>query len=146
VELISSDRIESQRKDIIYSTVYAVQKITDQCTRGSGICPERPERGIPSTNSATHRKACDAMILGSVLKSAFNVGLWPLPEAPYSGLTVTRVMDAACGLKMQSLCETIGRETSGPGHGSHGYNKSVKKAIEKREAEARGLTLEEFGG
>lgn len=145
------DRIESQRKNVIYSMVFIIQRITDRCTHEGGVCPERAERGIHNINPPSHRKACDAMILGSLLMTAYNGGLWPIPKDPYHGLTVQKVIDAARGLKIQSLCDTLSKvpvampvDEAHGAHGAHGYNKSVKKAIEKREAEAEGLCLEEF--
>lgn len=128
--------------------VFVVQKITDRCTHEGGVCPERAERGIHNINPPSHRKACDAMILGSLLKTAYDGGLWPIPKDPYHGLTVTKVIDAARELKIQSLCDTLSKAPIvmpvDEAHGAHGYNKSIKKAIEKREAEAEGLALEEF--
>lgn len=84
------------------------------------------------------------MILGSLLKTAYDGGLWPIPQDPYIGLTVRRVIESAQGLKIQSLCDILSKLPVSEAHGAHGYNKSIKKAIEKRESEAEGFNLAEF--
>lgn len=94
------------------------------------------------------------MILGSLIKSALDGGLWPVPQSPYDGVVVQEVMQGALKLRIRTLCGGLaslqavggmrGTNVSFEDNASHGWNKSIKKAIEKREAEAKGLDLADF--
>jgi hypothetical protein len=51
--------------------------------------------------------ACDAMLLGSLLRGCQNAGLWPPPVAPYEGLTFDGVAGKIASFNIQTLCGTM---------------------------------------
>jgi hypothetical protein len=134
------EKIENERKYIIYTLVYMVKGITNRYIH-EWVCPTKLIHGISSSN---HRQACDAMSLGSLIKSAISVNMWPIPQDPYHGLTVLNVTKSARCLKITSLCDTVGKIAPEEDRGAHGYNKSIKRSIGNREDEARGFDLEDF--
>lgn len=54
-------------------------------------------------NSTEYLPACDAIVLGSLIKGLSNAGLWPIPEAPIVTMSVTalgaKLMKLTCHLK-----------------------------------------------
>jgi hypothetical protein len=119
----------------MYKIIGTIQNIIDRCKNDDDVCP---------SDIASHKMACNSMVLGSLLKNASSFGLWPFPEDPYPGLNLHQVMEATRGFKILSLCDVVSSRPVQEGHGAHGYMKSLAKSLEKREAEADGLSLEEF--
>lgn len=120
----------------------SVQIINSNCLHNAEDACSYTEMGAVETSS--RRTACNALMLGSLTKSAFDNGIWPLPQKPYSGLTLRRVMDAARCLRAISMCNTLSGRLLTDSHGAHEYMKSIQRSVEKREAEAGGLNLEDF--
>ena len=61
-------------------------------------------QGYETRNDSTeYRPACDAIVLGSLIKGLSNAGLWPIPEAPVVTMSVTalgaKLMKLTCHLK-----------------------------------------------
>ena len=50
--------------------------------------------------------ACDAMMLGSLLKSCSDLGLWPPPRAPFSGRSLTKTQEDLQSITLKGLCES----------------------------------------
>lgn len=51
------------------------------------------------------REACDAMALGSLLRSTQKARLWPFPEPPYQNFTVEGLKDAILEFEIKTLCD-----------------------------------------
>lgn len=63
---------------------------------------------------------CADLLLGSLLRSALSLKLWPLPQKPYENLSYMGVSSAIRALKIQSFCER-------PTPGYSGYSNSADK-------------------
>src|SRR6185437_4794642 len=73
------------------------------------------------SNTPDGNFACSALLLGSLIKSLSTHGLWPLPRAPYDGLSILKVTQQARELKIYAICDqdrffTFNPPLS-PGHG-----------------------------
>lgn len=67
------------------------------------------------------RFACDSLVLGTVMKSLSTHGLWPLPEAPYKDLSISKLAQDVRDFKIFAVCDQ-GRffrftHSVPPGHG-----------------------------
>lgn len=63
---------------------------------------------------------CDAMLLGSLMKGLSSNQMWPLPTAPYDGLSILGTAKKVQGLRLLSICETPFYSMDpppAPGHG-----------------------------
>ena len=49
--------------------------------------------------------ACDATVLGSFIRGLTGLGLYPIPEAPYKGVSVSGMTFAVEKLGMTSFCD-----------------------------------------
>jgi hypothetical protein len=77
--------------------------------------------------STSHNPAaCDAIVLGSLIKTLAANGLWPIPEPPYKDITITDVLLKIFKLTIVSLCDesgsTVGKKLIPPAfHSAKGH-------------------------
>lgn len=66
-------------------------------------------RGVADILSTFRRKnhqlACDAIVLGTLLKGCIGARLWQIPVYPYKDHSVHDILNEIRGLKVLSLCE-----------------------------------------
>lgn len=91
-----------------------------------------------SQYKASKRYSCDAMLLGSLIKSASAAGFWPPPSAPYIGHSFQSVASAIETLSLVSLCDD-GYHPDG-----HGVKANLRHEIVKWRARLQGLRLLDF--
>ncbi|PQE27457.1 hypothetical protein CJF31_00009080 [Rutstroemia sp. NJR-2017a BVV2] len=83
--------IESERQCGL-NTATSVLKLTIEQyqTSTSANCSSIPASSHSSPTAAeilAHRERCDSMVLGSLIREAVAAGLYPLPQAPYTGFS-----------------------------------------------------------
>jgi hypothetical protein len=81
-----------------------ITSLIEDYQKPTGFC-QRPKDYRSYEISYDHGSACDAMVLGTLLRGYVKCGIWPIPMAPYTGLTVQRVLKEVLTLKVQTLCE-----------------------------------------
>ena len=87
--------------------------------------------------------ACDAILLGSLLKRSAAFGIWPQPKDPYPGITFKTLADQIRGMQVLDDC-------SGRGGGyytsvrDHGIKGSIEASIRSLEDRMCGLSLGSF--
>jgi hypothetical protein len=100
--------------------------------------------GLPDRICPRNDEECEAMILGTLLKSARAEGLWPTPLA--SSFTKTYLLKGLRALRVQSYCGKTG--TTKPfgqkQSASHGIQDMIIKAANKLENSPADLKLEDF--
>ena len=95
-----------------------------------------------STHPDNARRACDGTILGTLLKSAAEKGLYPPPRPPYEGLTFGDVAFNIMALKISSLCDY---KYKYPGQNeSHGVSKALSSQAAALYDKLPGLSLSSF--
>ena len=119
-EAIQKERINVM--EMLYRQVsYAIASYQDVGTQL--FCTPHDEKH----NTETHRARCDAMVLGSLIRSAKQQSLYPRPMEPYHGESIQSVRDKIFNLTVKTLCEsetlfsakgTGGGLFGGPSHGS----------------------------
>ena len=122
-----------QRKRL-YSIDRAIQVIYDLIAKYSG-----PE--IICCND--DRFACDAILLGSLLKSSAAIGILPRPKNPYPGMTFKTLAEQIREMKVLDQCRYAqrGYYTSSS---CHKINDSIEASIRSLEDVMCGLNLKSF--
>ncbi|ESZ90739.1 hypothetical protein SBOR_8873 [Sclerotinia borealis F-4128] len=59
------------------------------------------------SNIPSYRKDCDSMVLGSLIKSVTENGLYPLPKPPYTPWSLTSFISKVALLEINTLCFKI---------------------------------------
>lgn len=81
------------------------------------------------------------------MKSSRKIGIWPKPEAPFSGRTFKILARAIRSIKILDVCKkTSSRRLHllGPSSNSHGLEDLIEKSMKSIEASMDGLVLSEF--
>jgi hypothetical protein len=87
--------------------------------------------------------ACDAILLGSLLKRSAKMGIWPHPKYPYPGLTFKTLADQIRGMELLDDCRQSGNRYYSSA-GSHGIKSSIEESIRSLEDSMCGLKLGSF--
>jgi hypothetical protein len=93
------------------------------------------------------RYACDAMVLGSLMKSSRKIGIWPKPEAPFSG---RKFKDLARSIRSIRILDVCNKSSSrrwnslGPSSNCHGLEDSIEASMKSIEAALDGLELSDY--
>ncbi|KAL5321943.1 hypothetical protein ACEPPN_009908 [Leptodophora sp. 'Broadleaf-Isolate-01'] len=126
---ILSRRIKAIRNclDVIGRYIDMLQLSTPRCT---------------SSRNESHRYTCNNVLLGSLLESSTNLGLWPPADAPYRDLNFKFVAHEIMQIKVVSFCSKMGF-TNQP-TGSHGVKAEIGAAIGKLKTRFSGLHLKDF--
>ena len=74
----------------------------------SSQCTGRSGGGLFGNNP--NAKTCDALMLGTLLRSASQAGLWPVPLPPYTKTSFDNMATAINGLAIESLCDSESRQ------------------------------------
>ena len=93
------------------------------------------------------RYACDAMILGSLLKTSRRIGIWPMPEAPFDDWKFKNLARKIRGIRILDVCNKSSsrRWTShGPGNNSHGLEDEIEERLKALERSLDGLNLSDY--
>jgi hypothetical protein len=91
--------------------------------------------------------ACDAMVLGSLMKSSRKIGIWPKPEAPFNG---RKFKDLARAIRSISILDVCKKSSSrrlhllGPSTNSHGLEDAIQASMKSIEASMDGLELSDY--
>jgi hypothetical protein len=85
---------------------------------------------------------CDAVVLGSLLKSSVAIGIWPRPTAPYHGIAFKNL--ASRVQEMQVLDDCKGQRNYYSSGFDHRVKTAIKESIKSLEDRFRGLKLDSF--
>lgn len=84
--------------------------------------------------------ACDAQVLGSLLKSSLTIGIWPRPAIPYRGITFSRLATQTREMQISDECAYRNGYSYGRGCG-HGIKDTINASIKSLEDQYPGLKL-----
>ncbi|KAL2071693.1 hypothetical protein VTL71DRAFT_12928 [Oculimacula yallundae] len=129
IETILSRRIKAIRHclDLIGRYIDMLQLSSPRCT---------------SKRNESHRYTCNNVLLGSLLESSTNLGLWPPADEPYQDLNFKFVANEVMQIRIVSFCSKMGF-TNQP-TGSHGVKAEIGGAIAKLKTRFSGLHLKDF--
>lgn len=116
-----------------------VHTLITKYMEGSALCDAALDEEL--------RYACDAMVLGSLLKSSRKIGIWPKPEAPFPGRKYKGLAKAIRGIKILDVCnKTSSRRwnSHGPAGNSHGLEDVIEEKLKEVEKGLDGLRLFDY--
>lgn len=92
------------------------------------------------------RYACDAMVLGSLMKGARTIGIWPKPTAPFSGKRLSKLLNEIRNIKILDVCnpQSSGFGASYPSSNCHGLEDSLKATMKIIEDGLDDLELDDY--
>jgi hypothetical protein len=86
--------------------------------------------------------ACDAMVLGSLLREAAKLGLYPKPRLPYIEKSFVELKKDLRRLEIISLCDKSWKPQKRVD--SHGVKALISRQLRKLERHLQGLNLNDF--
>ncbi|KAH8819186.1 hypothetical protein F5884DRAFT_661867 [Xylogone sp. PMI_703] len=135
------DAVKKAREVAIDSAVSVINSLVNKYmdVDGGYICDGTLEDGA--------RYACDAMVLGSLMKSARNIDIWPKPKTPFYGRKFKDLARAIRRIKVLDVCakHSSRRYSSlGPSSNCHGLEDSIEASMKVIEASLDGLRLSDY--
>jgi hypothetical protein len=99
----SADTIEANRQQGLADMMEALAKLVCRFN-GEVVRCNTNFRGIAIED---RNYACDSMIIGTLVKSASICGLWSLPPAPYTGMSIKKTAEDIKSLKVMGFCDSF---------------------------------------
>lgn len=122
-----SDRIQKHRIDAIDRTITIVHDHIDKYFTSDILC------------SRAKKFDCDAIVLGSLLKSSMDIGIWPRPEVPYCGMTFKNLASKVREMQVLDKCNMDYYNIP-----SHRVKEAIEASINSLENQYSGLKLGSF--
>lgn len=124
-----------KRRHEALSELYAIiGEAVERCQHNDGMC----------FRTDSYKNACDAMLLGSLLRSAKSCGIYPTPAPPYSQVSVCQLISTLREIEVVALCDSIRRPRSWSGperEDSHGIRQMIDERLARIEVLLSGLKL-----
>jgi hypothetical protein len=74
---------------------------------------ERYQKPVPSGEQIDHYKsASDSMVLGTLLRSCADAGIWPAPQPPYAGIMPDVLYTTITECNVRKLSSTYSRHNA----------------------------------
>lgn len=93
---------------------------------------------------AKHGSDCDAMVLGSLIKSMVEYKVWPIPESPYQKFTLHHFWYIFALLNIKTLCRNIDTCQWSLSSIDHGVRESIEEKVDAIRQKVTGLDLKDF--
>ena len=138
-QLTFIDAIIKDREQAVLAAISFIHTLIDKYMVGKTLCDGSLDDEL--------RYACDAMVLGSLMKGSRKIGIWPKPEAPFNGQTFQNLARSIRSIRILDVCNKSSsrRWTShGPGANSHGLEQTIETEIKALETGLGGLKLAEY--
>lgn len=131
IKILGAKISEYQGTDLICSTdAYIIGEITDQ-----HIVAEDSE------SIKAHRRYCDSLVLGCLIKGATQQSLFPLPQGPqYKSLIFKNLQSKIASLDIATGCFIAGGEAKY----NHNISQKLKQSVAAVAAGVTGLRLADF--
>jgi hypothetical protein len=133
------DAIKRDREFAIETAITVIHALINRYMEGQTICDGSLDDEL--------RYACDAMVLGSLLKSSRKIGIWPKPEAPFNGRKFKDLARAIRSIRILDVCNKSSSRrwvSHGPSNNCHGLEDSIEESMKSIEAGLDGLELTDY--
>jgi hypothetical protein len=131
--LILPDRIQEHRIEAIGHIITIVHDHIDKYFISDILC------------SRGKQFACDAIFLGSLLKSSIDIGIWPRPEVPYYGMTFKNLASKVREMRVLDKCNQDQRQRSYYNFNQgYGVKEDIDALINSLETHFSGHKLDSF--
>jgi hypothetical protein len=130
--------MKNGRQIAIDSAITAVDQMITKYMDGKVNCKH--------TLDDDQRYACDAMVLGSLMKGARAIGIWPKPAAPFSGKRLGKLLDEIRSVKILDIYNNqgLGSDSRSPSWNCHGLEDSIKATMKIIEEGLDDLELDDY--
>ncbi len=126
------DKIQEHRIEAIGRTITIVHDHIDKYLTSDILC------------FRDKQFACDAIVLGSLLKSSIDIGIWPRPEVPYCGMTFKNLASQVRGMRVLDQCRQDEQHWGYSSGNNHRVEEAMKASMNSLEGQFRGLELGSF--
>ncbi|KAG9240103.1 hypothetical protein BJ878DRAFT_320137 [Calycina marina] len=133
------DAIKKARESAIRAAVSSLHSLINRYLVGKTLCDG-------SLNDEL-RYACDAMVLGSLMKSSRKFGIYPMPDAPFSGWKFKTLAKKIRSIRILDVCNKSSSRrwtTYEPGNNSHGLEDEIEQGIKNLEKTLDGLRISDY--
>jgi hypothetical protein len=93
---------------------------------------------------ASHGSDCDAMVLGSLIKSMVEDDAWPIPEPPYKDFTLAGFTLVFGVIDLNTLCSRFPAYCRRSSPKCRGVGDSIEKEVKAIVGEVTGLDIKNF--
>jgi hypothetical protein len=138
----SIEQIEEVRQNVLSKAIQVVGKAIKKYHGPRVHCTSK--FGLKET---AKNSACDALILGSLLRGALAIGIWPPPSAPFPVMSCNTTIAEIRNLNITAVCDssiTTSTWTPAPPAPSHGVKASITKDMDALGILMGGLELKDF--
>ncbi|KAF8865165.1 hypothetical protein BDZ45DRAFT_475371 [Acephala macrosclerotiorum] len=129
--------LTTRRKDTLRAMYEKVESWIEDYKSDRVQCPDNPR-------DKEAEKACDAMMLGSLIKFCTKFGIWPVPKAPYKGVSIYQVLYDIEDLELLSLCDYLHPQQDIGRDDSHSVAVFIYEDVKNANTASAGLKMEEF--
>jgi hypothetical protein len=132
--------IATQRETAILGVFKNLEQTLKKYQNAAQVCPQ---------HNMNHAAACDAIVLGSILRGVAMRGIYPIPISPYDDMTFNHLSSSLMDLEILSYCDMPHVYSS---RDRHGVKTSIITTVSKWDTFLCGLDLEDlkslptFGG
>ncbi|RDL37621.1 uncharacterized protein BP5553_05054 [Venustampulla echinocandica] len=133
------DAIKRDRQFAIETAITVIHGFITKYMDGLPICDSGMDVDL--------RFACDAMLLGSLMKGCGKIGIWPKPDAPFTGRKWNNLAREIRGIKILDVCSRSSSRrwgASGPSSNCHGLEDSIEDSMKSIEEGLDGLKLSDY--
>ncbi len=131
-----AEKIEKKRMKTISNILETIQSLTSTFAGKIGVC------GVSAEVKLKRHRNCDGMMLGTLLKSAAEINIWPAPKDPYEGMTIKELIGKVREMQFASLCDVSNPD--GKANEAHGFLDWIKEKMDEHEKSVKGLKLGVF--
>jgi hypothetical protein len=99
------DKIEAERQKAISAAIAVVTNAIEKYQSPGFVCVAPDRSGAKFENET--RMSCDAMVLGTLIKNAVEIEIWPPPLAPFVNYSWVSVTDTIRSMNVVSGCDSV---------------------------------------
>ena len=145
-----TDSIENHRQRYLAKALRPWERLIDKYFKAAEDRPVCKEAypGLTKERRAKREK-CDTFMIGSIVRSGIAKGLYPLPSAPYRGLSLQRTMTRLQRLPFIAECDDPSIEWprgKKPVRRGHGHSRGINKYIAGLQREISLISLKDVVG
>ncbi len=139
-----SDEIWRSREKAISKAISVVQDLIKKYLGSKNLCNSNHTRC--HNRNVNAKAACDAQILGSLLRSAATKGLWPPPSVPYHDMSWQATACKIREIDVTSACDVFCNRDCHPYNfeATHGVKQLLASKMDFLNLKMDGLELEDF--
>lgn len=136
-----ADVIKERRLEAIDSLLSIIDTLINRYITSEYQC--LPVDSPTDSNELANSYACDSMFLGSLLKSAARIGIYPLPYRPFNGLAFDVLAQQVRAMDLKSKCDG-NLKGYYVRHACHGTRAHIVESVQALENGICGLDLKDF--